>query len=222
MISRLFLRVEVAGRLVGQQDRGVVDQRARDRDALLLAARELARVVVPRGRRARARAAPRRARSALSCGRRPRRSSGSTTFSSALVRASSLKLWNTKPIRRLRIWASAGSSFARDVDAFEEIGAARRAVEAAEDVHQRGLARARRAHDREELAALDRQVTPRSARTSSRPCDRSSRDSRTSMTARSSARLRTRRASAAARLPTRRVRRRGRRSRRRPRRARRS
>ena len=40
------LRVEVAGRLVGQQDRRVVDQRARDRHALLLAAGELARVVV--------------------------------------------------------------------------------------------------------------------------------------------------------------------------------
>ena len=39
-------RVEVAGRLVGQQDRRVVDQRARDRDALLLAARQLVRMVI--------------------------------------------------------------------------------------------------------------------------------------------------------------------------------
>ena len=35
------LRVEVAGRLVGQQDRRIHGQRARDRDALALAAREL-------------------------------------------------------------------------------------------------------------------------------------------------------------------------------------
>ena len=35
------LRVEVAGRLVGEDDGGLVDQRAGDRDALLLAAREL-------------------------------------------------------------------------------------------------------------------------------------------------------------------------------------
>ena len=35
------LRVEVAGRLVGEQDRRVVDERARDRDALALAARQL-------------------------------------------------------------------------------------------------------------------------------------------------------------------------------------
>ena len=40
------LRVEVAGRLVGEQDRRVVDERARDGDALALAARELVRPVV--------------------------------------------------------------------------------------------------------------------------------------------------------------------------------
>ncbi len=39
-------RVEVAGRLVGQQDRRVVDECARDRDPLLLTAGELARLVV--------------------------------------------------------------------------------------------------------------------------------------------------------------------------------
>src|SRR5437867_889605 len=40
------LAVEVAGGLVGEQHRGVAHDRARDRHALLLAARELARVVV--------------------------------------------------------------------------------------------------------------------------------------------------------------------------------
>src|SRR5262249_41950132 len=39
-------RVEVPGRLVGQYDRRVVDQRARDRDALLLSARELIRMMI--------------------------------------------------------------------------------------------------------------------------------------------------------------------------------
>ena len=39
-------RVEVAGRLVGQEDRRLRDQRAGDRDALLLAARQLIRMVV--------------------------------------------------------------------------------------------------------------------------------------------------------------------------------
>src|SRR5690606_39462043 len=38
--------VEVARRLVGEEDGGAADEGARDGDALLLAARELARVVV--------------------------------------------------------------------------------------------------------------------------------------------------------------------------------
>ena len=46
-------RVEVAGRLVGQHDRRIVGERARDRDALLLAARELRRIVMRRDRSAR-------------------------------------------------------------------------------------------------------------------------------------------------------------------------
>ena len=57
--------VEGAGRLVGEDDRGVGDQRPGDRDPLLLAAGERAGAAARRGRRARpARAAPRtRARS---------------------------------------------------------------------------------------------------------------------------------------------------------------
>ena len=46
------LGIEVAGRLVGQQQRRVVDERARDRDALLLAAGELVGIVVQLGREA--------------------------------------------------------------------------------------------------------------------------------------------------------------------------
>ena len=40
------IRVEVARRLVGQDERRLVDERARDRDALLLAARQLQRIRV--------------------------------------------------------------------------------------------------------------------------------------------------------------------------------
>ena len=60
-ISRLRVGVEVAGRLVGQQQPRLVDERARDRDALALAHRELLGRVVRRDRRgrpARATAAP--------------------------------------------------------------------------------------------------------------------------------------------------------------------
>ena len=45
----------------------------------------------------------------------------------------------------------------RDVDALQQVLAAGRAVQAAENVHQRGLAGPRGAHDRDELAAVDRQ-----------------------------------------------------------------
>ena len=45
-----------------------------------------------------------------------------------------------------------------DLGAFELIAAARRAIEAAEDVHQRRLPRSRRTGDGDELAARDRQA----------------------------------------------------------------
>ena len=47
MISWLLARVEIAGRLVGEDDGGRAHQRARDGDALLLAARQFRRGVMP-------------------------------------------------------------------------------------------------------------------------------------------------------------------------------
>ena len=83
-ISSALFAVEVAGRLVGDDDLRVGDDGARDRDPLLLTAGELPRVVVHpvlRGRRARAPPATRslalRLREAVS-------SSGSSTFSTAV------------------------------------------------------------------------------------------------------------------------------------------
>ena len=54
------LAIEIARRLVGDDDLRVVDDRARDRDALLLTARELARIVIACGPRDRRRARPSR------------------------------------------------------------------------------------------------------------------------------------------------------------------
>ena len=66
------LGVELAGRLVGEQEPRPVRERAGDRDALLLAARELVRPVLrPRLEARRARAAPRPAGRAPSGPRRP-------------------------------------------------------------------------------------------------------------------------------------------------------
>ena len=46
MMWRPLARVQVAGRLVGEHDRRVVGQRARERDPLLLAAGQLRRIVM--------------------------------------------------------------------------------------------------------------------------------------------------------------------------------
>ena len=74
--------VEGAGRLVGEHDRGLGDQRAGDGDALLLAAGELRRAGARPGRRARpgpaARGPGRRS------GRPPASRSGRPTFCSAV------------------------------------------------------------------------------------------------------------------------------------------
>ena len=96
------VRVEVPGRLVADEERRVVDDRARDRDALLLAAGELVRDAsssCARGRRARAPPAP--------C-------AGSTSALAlhlervgdvlgALRFGSSLKSWKTQPTLRRSI-----------------------------------------------------------------------------------------------------------------------
>ena len=60
------------------------------------------------------------------------------------------------PQCRQRIAVEAG-----DVDAADAIGADRRLVETADDVHQRGLARAGCAHDGDEFAALNHQADVR-------------------------------------------------------------
>ena len=66
------LRVERAERLVEEEDRGRQDERTRERDALLLAARELMRTPLRRARRAGRAPAPRRhAAPSLVASRRP-------------------------------------------------------------------------------------------------------------------------------------------------------
>ena len=99
--------VEVAGRLIGREDRRIVGQRAGDGDALLLSARErrgqlvglighadlLQQVQRPLAALARA----------STCGRSP---SGSMTFSAAVSVGSSWKNWKTTPTLRPRHSAS--------------------------------------------------------------------------------------------------------------------
>ncbi len=75
--------VEIAGRLVGNDDGGIGRERAGERDALLLAAGKLGRIVmeaVALARRRQARVAARDSASGT-----PASSSGTATFSSAVM-----------------------------------------------------------------------------------------------------------------------------------------
>ena len=86
---------------------------------------------------------------------RPRYTSGSSTLASAVERESSWKVWKTKPISVLRRSASWSSLIVLDVVAVDPVRAARGGVERTDEVHERGLARARLPHHRHPLAAAD-------------------------------------------------------------------
>ena len=147
-------RVEVAGRLVGEQDRRIDRQRARDRDALALAARQLVGQVLQavaeldeRQQLARAlvdlsaRPAAQVQRQADVLEARQRRQQVEELEDEADLVA---------PHARQLVVGQAGERFAVDADL-----AGRRAIEAADRVEQRRLAGAGRADDRHHLAAGD-------------------------------------------------------------------
>ena len=136
-------RVEVAGRLVGENQRRLIDQRARNRDALLLPARQLIRMMVR----------------ALAEAHRFQRGHGARVPLGRfhrLVRVEQRQLdvierrgarQQVEPLKHEPdlVVAHFGELVAAelgDVASVEEILAARRMIEAAEDVHQRRLARA--------------------------------------------------------------------------------
>src|ERR1019366_8213809 len=97
------LRVEVAGGFVGQNERRLADDGARDGNALLLAARQHARrrgapaPPPPPPRRA---AAPRGAK--RGGGEKPRTSRATATFSNVLQAGTRRKSWKTMPRLRRR------------------------------------------------------------------------------------------------------------------------
>ena len=152
------LRVEVAGRLVGEDELGLVDERARDRHALLLSAGELARLVVLPARQAHDGEAPPRLLLAL-----PRRVTAVRVDQRQLdvlerrrarEQVEGLEDEADLPVADLRPLVAVEL---RDVHAVEKVAARGRPVEAADDVHERALAGARRAHDGHELARRDRE-----------------------------------------------------------------
>jgi hypothetical protein len=103
-VDHLFagVAVEVAGRLVGQNQRRLHDGGAGDGDALALAAGKLVRLVV--GAVFQAEILERLGDAALALGwaAMPARVIGSAMFSAAVRRGTRWKLWKTKPIRVLR------------------------------------------------------------------------------------------------------------------------
>ena len=155
-ISRLETRVEVARRLVAEDDGGPRDERARHGDALLLAAGHLGRAVgapvaEPDGVDQRLEPLAVRRRS-------PPMRSGSVMFSSARQ--------DRQQVVGLEDEADRAAAQQREVAVVERVEAGAvdldpalgRPVEAGEDVQQRGLARARRAHDGGEAAGRERDV----------------------------------------------------------------
>ena len=101
-------RVEVAGRLVGQDDRRIVGERARERDPLLLPAGQLGRVVM--GAPGEADLFEQSLRARCRASRRPMISIGTDTFSTAVSDGIRWKNWKTKPIFSPRSFASRSSS----------------------------------------------------------------------------------------------------------------
>ena len=103
--------VEVAGGLVGQEQRRLHDGGARDRHALALAAGQLVGPVLGAVGQAVVRRAPAHALRRARAPAMPASIIGSAMFSAAVRRGTRWKLWNTKPMRWLRTRAcSSGDS----------------------------------------------------------------------------------------------------------------
>src|SRR3989442_1551512 len=150
--------IKVAGRLIGKEDRRVRDQRAGDRNALLLAARELVGEV----------ARPLQEADRFECRHRPL----AALLAVAGVDERHLDVVHGARARNqvIGLKDEADLSIAnpgqlvvterRDVVAIEDVAAGGWLIEAADQVHQAALARARRPHDGDELALRDVERNP--------------------------------------------------------------
>ena len=152
------LGVEVAGRLVGPDDRGVVDERSCDRDALALAARQLVgHVPRPVGKpdeleRLRARGDAR-----FGC-RRGRRAAAARRSRRRSAPASGCRTGRRSPCGGRGSRCARGRTSARGTCPSMTTSPSSIVSRPGEAVEQRGLAAAARPHDRDHLAALERQV----------------------------------------------------------------
>ena len=152
--------VEVAGRFVGEQQAGRVDQGARDRHALLLAARELAGRIafaVAQAQQLERRARPLDARAGAGWpgGRVEQRQRHVLERAGAGQKIEALEHEAQAFAAQPRAF---GLAQAGDVGALKIITPAARPVETPEHRHERRLARSGRAHDGDEFAGVDREA----------------------------------------------------------------
>ena len=156
------VRVEIAGRLVGEKNRRIRDERACDRNALLLSAGKLRWIMtfasfqsdafdrssrrrMPFFARPSEVAVEQRKLDVLDC-----RSAREQI--EALKNESDFRVANHSALIAIEL---------RDVDAVEHVGAGRRTIETSDDVHQRRFAGTGRTHDGDELAFIDVEVDAR-------------------------------------------------------------
>ena len=154
------LRVEVSGRLVGEQDGGLPGHRAGDGDALLLAARELAGQVPgavrhPDAFERRFDPLPALGRLHAAVGERQL-----DVLEDRQV-ANQVEALEDEPDLAVARARALGRREVRDGLAVEHVGAAGRRVEQAEDRQQRGLPAPGRPRDGEVLAVPDLEVDAR-------------------------------------------------------------
>ncbi len=151
------LQVEGAQRLVQEQDLGLVDDRAREGDALALAAGKLVRPPVPQARKSNHLERPLHALLAGS----PRHALDAQAVADVLghshVREERVVLEHG--VGLARVWRDVGDVAAAELD-LAGVGA----LEACDQAQERGLARTRRSEQREELALLDHEVDTRHGR----------------------------------------------------------
>ncbi len=162
--------IEIAGRLVGEHELRLVDERARDRDALQFAAGELARharAAIAEPDRLEHRARPVCAAAASAT---PASDSGSATFCATVRYGSTWNAWKTKPIRSRRSAVSASSSSVASSTPSTTIEPASGRSSPAIEIEQRRLADARLAHHRDVVARRELEVDAREDGALPRPC----------------------------------------------------
>ena len=149
--------VEVAGRLVGEHAVGRAGERARDRDALALAARELRRPVLQPRAEADLAEHVGGARARLGGGEAADAQRHRDVVERGELGQQMVELVDEAEMAVAPL-ALLGRVEGREVAAAEIDAARGRRLEAAEQMQQRALARARRADDGERLAAPDLEV----------------------------------------------------------------